>query len=107
MGMVGQLYVRPRQNRVATAANLYTARAAQDGDLRTACVSANDILCSNPLPIANTGTTHTAGATYASRRDPAYSLTTTRMGVGLNPLHGFRVCGQFEITASTSMSARK
>ena len=65
MGMVGQLYVRPRQNRVAAAANLYTARGAQDADLRTACVSANDILCSNPLPIADTGTTHTAGATYA------------------------------------------
>src|SRR5204862_4236180 len=58
-------YVRPRQNRVAVAANLYTARGAQDADLRTACVSANDILCSNPLPIADTGTTHTAGATYA------------------------------------------
>jgi len=65
MGMVGQLYVRPRQNRVAAGANLYTARAAQDTDLRTACVSAHDILCSNPLPVANTGTTHTAGATYA------------------------------------------
>jgi FtsP/CotA-like multicopper oxidase with cupredoxin domain len=65
MGMVGQLYVRPRQNRVASGANLYTARQAQDLDLRTACVSAHDILCSNPLPIANTGTTHTAGATYA------------------------------------------
>jgi FtsP/CotA-like multicopper oxidase with cupredoxin domain len=65
MGMVGQLYVRPRQNRVAAGANLYTARATQDTDLRTACVSAHDILCSNPLPIANTGTTHTAGATYA------------------------------------------
>ncbi len=50
MGMVGQLYVRPRQNRVAPGANLYGARATQDTDLRTACVSANDILCSNPLP---------------------------------------------------------
>jgi FtsP/CotA-like multicopper oxidase with cupredoxin domain len=65
MGMVGQLFVRPRQNRVAAGANLYTARATQDTDLRTACVSAHDILCSNPLPIANTGATHTAGATYA------------------------------------------
>src|SRR6267378_2705233 len=50
MGMVGQLYVRPRQNRVAAGSSLYTARVAQDGDLRTACVSATDILCSNPLP---------------------------------------------------------
>ena len=65
MGMVGQLYVRPRQNRVAVNSNLYTARAQQDLDLRTACVSANDILCSNPLPVANTGAVQVAGATYA------------------------------------------
>ena len=54
MGMVGQLYVRPRQDRVATGAALYAARGRQDLDLRTACVSANDILCSNPLPATNT-----------------------------------------------------
>src|SRR5204862_6867198 len=35
MGMVGQLYVRPRQNRATGA--LYTALQAQQGDLRTAC----------------------------------------------------------------------
>jgi FtsP/CotA-like multicopper oxidase with cupredoxin domain len=50
MGMVGQLYVRPRQNRVVVGSSLYAARQQQDLDLRTACVSANDILCSNPLP---------------------------------------------------------
>jgi FtsP/CotA-like multicopper oxidase with cupredoxin domain len=50
MGMVGQLYVRPRQNRVPFGASLYTARLQQDSDLRTACISANDILCSHPLP---------------------------------------------------------
>ena len=65
MGMVGQLYVRPRQDRVAAGASLYTARAAQDGDLRTACVSATDILCSNPLPAGgatlNTVTRATTG----------------------------------------------
>jgi FtsP/CotA-like multicopper oxidase with cupredoxin domain len=65
MGMVGQLYVRPRQNRVAVNGNLYTARQQQDLDLRTACVSANDILCSNPLPVANTGTLQVAGGQYA------------------------------------------
>jgi FtsP/CotA-like multicopper oxidase with cupredoxin domain len=53
MGMVGQLYVRPRQNRVASGSNLYTARAAQDTDKRTACVSVSDILCSNNLPLTN------------------------------------------------------
>src|SRR2546428_6603325 len=30
--------------------------------------------------------------------------TMTRIGVGLNPLQGFRVCGQFEMTASVSIS---
>ena len=54
MGMVGQLYVRPRQNRVPNGGDLYTYRGYQDQDLRTACVSANDILCSNPLPAVNT-----------------------------------------------------
>src|SRR6184192_3872191 len=55
MGMVGQLFVRPRQDRVAAGGGLYSARQQQDLDLRTACVSANDILCSNPLPAtANT-----------------------------------------------------
>ena len=52
MGMVGQLFVRPRQDRVPVGTSLYTARAAQNTDLRTACVSANDILCSHPLPAA-------------------------------------------------------
>jgi len=55
MGMVGQLYVRPRQNRVPSGNDLYTALQEQQGDLRTACNSATDILCSNPLPAVNTG----------------------------------------------------
>jgi FtsP/CotA-like multicopper oxidase with cupredoxin domain len=55
MGMVGQLYVRPRQNRVPAGNDLYTALQAQQTDLRTACTSATDILCSNPLPPVDTG----------------------------------------------------
>jgi len=55
MGMVGQLYVRPRQNRVPSGSYLYAARQMQDTDPRTACISANDILCSHPLPAVNTG----------------------------------------------------
>jgi hypothetical protein len=50
MGMVGQIYVRPRQNRVSTSTHLYTALQAQQTDLRTACNPSTDILCSNPLP---------------------------------------------------------
>jgi FtsP/CotA-like multicopper oxidase with cupredoxin domain len=52
MGMVGQLYVRPRQNRVPVGSSLFDALAAQKLDLRTKCDSNTDILCSNPLPFA-------------------------------------------------------
>jgi hypothetical protein len=65
MGMVGQIYVRPRQNRVPVGGDLYAARQLQDTDLRTACVSANDILCSNPLPAVNTAATRAATGGYA------------------------------------------
>jgi len=58
MGMVGQLYVRPRQNRVALGGILYNKLQAQQTDPRTACPLASDtthsdILCSNPLPASN------------------------------------------------------
>jgi len=67
MGMVGQLYVRPRQNRV-TSGTLYAGLVVQQGDLRTACpgtgpllaaVVPPDILCATPLPPTN-GNTHLA-----------------------------------------------
>src|SRR6266446_1343845 len=67
MGMVGQLYVRPRQDRVT--GSLYTALSNQQGDLRTACPSFtdtvhSDILCSNPLPAGGaTANTATGAAT--------------------------------------------
>jgi hypothetical protein len=67
MGMVGQLYVRPRQNRVPVGGSLYSARLQQDLDLRTACVSATDILCSHPKP----GTTNTV--TRAGTGNYAYN----------------------------------
>jgi FtsP/CotA-like multicopper oxidase with cupredoxin domain len=62
MGMVGQLYVRPRQNRVPAGTSLYTALQQQNGlgttvDLRTACNPAADILCSASMPTINTGKT--------------------------------------------------
>src|SRR6266478_5936192 len=63
MGMVGQLYVRPRQNRVTGP--LYAALQQQQGDLRTACNSATDILCSNPLPAVNTAASGTGSSQYA------------------------------------------
>ena len=57
MGMVGQIYVRPRQNRVPSNMTLYQGLAAQQNDLRTKCTT--DILCSNPLPA--TGDNNVAG----------------------------------------------
>jgi len=79
MGMVGQLYVRPRQNRAQPGAVLYNVSQLQQGDLRTACYSngesnlyggatgtpSADILCSTPSPPApGNGVTHTAGNKY-------------------------------------------
>ena len=64
MGMVGQIYVRPRQNRVPNGGSLYAALNMQQGDLRTACNSLTDIICSNPLPAVNNGATAT-GLKYA------------------------------------------
>jgi FtsP/CotA-like multicopper oxidase with cupredoxin domain len=59
MGMVGQLYVRPRQNKVAAGASLYAAAAAHK------CRD-TDVLCSAPLPATDNGATQPAGgAMYA------------------------------------------
>jgi len=70
MGMVGQIYVRPRQNRVPSSMTLYQALQAQETDLRTRCDSRTDILCSNPLPIGGdngiTGGFVTASSTSRS-----------------------------------------
>jgi len=63
MGMVGQIYVRPRQNRVPAGTTLLAALTTQQGNLRTACNSTSDILCTNPLPAVNTGAT--GGGKYA------------------------------------------
>jgi multicopper oxidase len=72
MGMVGQLYVRPRQNRVPVGNVLYNASVASQGDLRTACYPAlpttattpgPDILCSAPLPATNNLVTQGSYAT--------------------------------------------
>jgi hypothetical protein len=75
MGMVGQIYVRPRQNRAAQGADLYAILAYQNGvntdptkqtvappatqpvDLRTACRPSVDILCATNQPAVYTGKT--------------------------------------------------
>ena len=75
MGMVGQIYVRPRQNRVN--GNLYAAlqmlnvppvnasapTKVEYDRLRARCDG--DILCSNPLPAVNTGATNNSTKKYA------------------------------------------
>ncbi|KAA6456981.1 multicopper oxidase family protein [Acidobacteria bacterium AB60] len=73
MGMVGQIYVRPRQNRVQVGTNLRTALSWQNQDLRTACNPATDILCTAVLP--NT-TTDAAALTAAQALDTVGSQTT-------------------------------
>jgi FtsP/CotA-like multicopper oxidase with cupredoxin domain len=61
MGMVGQIYVRPRQNR--WNGDLYAGLQQQQLDPRTKCDTSVDILCSNPLPKVNSGAT--GGGKYA------------------------------------------
>jgi FtsP/CotA-like multicopper oxidase with cupredoxin domain len=74
MGMVGQIYVRPRQNRVT--GNLYQALQTINSPpshspptpleyqrLRTRCT--DDLLCSNPLPAVNTGASNNGTTKYA------------------------------------------
>ena len=72
MGMVGQIYVRPRQNRLPAGTSLFAGLMEQQGDLRTTCNSAADILCTNPLPAdqgilpgQTSATTAAAGVKYA------------------------------------------
>jgi len=62
MGMVGQLFVRPRQNR--WSGDLFAGLQQQELDPRTKCNS-GDILCSNPLPAAPTGKSNDGTKKYA------------------------------------------
>jgi FtsP/CotA-like multicopper oxidase with cupredoxin domain len=86
MGMVGQLYVRPRQNRVPVGNSLYASLQLQQNDLRTTCNPAADILCSVPLPAAPNSVTQVAGAKYAYNDGDG----TTRYDVDVPiQIHGF------------------
>ena len=73
MGMVGQLYVRPRQNRLPNNTSVWASLAGgsglfgaaslgQQSDRRTKC--GNDILCSTPIPPPNSFL-HQTGFQYA------------------------------------------
>ena len=75
MGMVGQLFVRPRQNRVignlrdalaalnVPPANTSTPTAVEYENLRKRCDG--DILCSNPLPPTNNNASNDGTKKYA------------------------------------------
>jgi len=73
MGMVGQLFVRPRQNRVPGGSSLYTALQTANAANRsktasTSTASCSDLLCTGetPLPaLVTTATQPMGGATYA------------------------------------------
>jgi hypothetical protein len=76
MGMVGQLFVRPRQDRVPVGKSLFTALMTQQSDPRTACNSAADILCSNPLPAVqntNASGTQSVDAVGSVTTNPNYN----------------------------------
>ena len=109
MGMVGQLYVRPRQNRIPTTNTLYQGLVWQQADLRTACnnggtylpttysgtapyvvaaasaVSApvNDIVCTNPLPAAGDSGILGGGVSLVAAAD-----TTPLAGGSVSPTTG-------------------
>ena len=110
MGMVGQLYVRPRQNRVPGGTDLYTSLSWQQQDLRTGCpntglpgvgklaagvlltgvggnVPSGDILCSTPMPAADNLVTQPAGGAKYAYNDGDGS---TRYDVDVPiQIHGF------------------
>ena len=81
MGMVGQLYVRPRQDRVPVTGDLYTYLGYQNGmsepitnpvvDGRTVCNPSTDILCSATMPVINTGATRLAAGTLCNGATPS------------------------------------
>jgi Multicopper oxidase len=92
MGMVGQIYVRPRQDRVPSTTHLYTALQTQLADPRTACrrpgddagapaglgllpvSTIPDILCSNPVPAqADNGATGAATVLSGGTSGYAYN----------------------------------
>ena len=83
MGMVGQIYVRPRQNRVSVGTSLYASLQTQQTDLRTACrrpgdgaspavASDTDILCTNPLPAVNSGLNQATDAVGSAANNPDF-----------------------------------
>jgi FtsP/CotA-like multicopper oxidase with cupredoxin domain len=83
MGMVGQLYVRPRQDRVPANGSLYSALQLQNSglDLRTACKPGSDILCSAVTPATSNTVARPALGSLCSN--------PTATNSGLTPLYAY------------------
>ncbi len=101
MGMTGQLFVRPRQNRTPVGNDVYNTSLLQQKDLRTACNPAlpanpatqpgGDILCSAPLPTRDVGFkqgTDASGNTYKYVYNDGDGSTRYDIDVPLQ-IHGF------------------
>jgi len=100
MGMVGWLYVRPRQNRAPAGTVLYNVSLEQQQDLRTACFPGiptapgqpgPEILCSAPLPAANNNFTQgidPSGNTFKYAYNDGDGSTRYDIDVPLQ-IHGF------------------
>ena len=74
MGMVGQILCASAAESRPAGTSLYAAlQTQQELDLRTACNSATDILCTNPLPPS----TRSSWTRNVDRRQPASTPTTT------------------------------
>ena len=87
MGMVGQLFVRPRQNRVPINDSMYDALNAQQLDKRTKC-GATDILCTNRLPFGATAGSAPRAATGKYAYNDGDGSTYYDVEVPLQ-IHGF------------------
>jgi hypothetical protein len=83
MGMVGQLYVRPRQNKVAAGKDLRASLLASNMHAPGATngLSCSDLLCTGQTPVPVTSSTQISGLKYAyndgdasTRYDKEYPL---------------------------------
>jgi FtsP/CotA-like multicopper oxidase with cupredoxin domain len=93
MGMVGQLYVRPRQNRVPVGASLYGALLAANKqaavDPTASGLTCSDLLCTGQTPAPAGGSTATAtGQKYAYNDgdgSTAYDVEIPLQMMGFDP----------------------
>jgi FtsP/CotA-like multicopper oxidase with cupredoxin domain len=73
LGMVGQIFVRPRQDNTPNGTDLGVALMAQQSDNRKKCNDDDNILCSNPLPAGANATTGATGALHVAGTKYAYN----------------------------------